>query len=305
MDNLTHTLVGAALAKAGLEKRTALAGATLMIGANFPDIDVLFLLLPGSIDLRRGVTHGFPALILLPFVLAWLMSQYDQRVRRRRNPSATPTDFRQLVILSALSIWTHPTLDFMNVYGMRWLMPMVNKWFYADALFIVDLYIIAALGLGIWLSRRRQQTRPARVALAGLAAYVVAMIVVTAASRAAVKTAVSGASHFMTAPVPLNPLARALVIDVGDRYRFGSWSPGRGVELSWELPKGDQGETREEVALARTRPEAQAFLKWSRFPYYQVRREGGPGGRGGQTVVEMMDARYPNADWASARVTLP
>src|SRR5687768_6726831 len=136
MDNITHTLVGAALAEAGLKKRTALGAATLMIGANFPDIDVAGLLFPNSIDFRRGITHGFPALAILPFVLAGLMLLYDKHVRRRRNPELEPADFRQLCVLSAVSIWTHPTLDFMNSYGMRWLMPMVNEWFYADGLFI-------------------------------------------------------------------------------------------------------------------------------------------------------------------------
>ena len=33
----------------------------------------------------------------------------------------------------------------MNIYGMRWLMPFVNKWFYADALFIIDLWMMLAL----------------------------------------------------------------------------------------------------------------------------------------------------------------
>lgn len=295
MDNLTHTLVGAALAETGLKKRTALASATLMIGANFPDVDVAFLALPGSIDLRRGITHGFPALALLPFVLAWLMVAYDRLVRLRRNPDAMPANYRQLLLLSAVAIWTHPTLDFMNVYGMRWLMPMVNKWFYADALFIVDLYIIATLGLAIWLSRRGGTTRPARVALLGLATYIIAMLGVTSYGRARVDDRFPD-RRMMLAPVALVPWNRNVVVEDGDRYRFGRWSPGRGLELGWDLPRGDD---RPEVALAREHPDARPFLRWSRFPYYQVRREGGV------TVVEMADARYPDATWASVRVTLP
>src|SRR5688500_4827500 len=112
MDNITHTLVGAALADAGPKKRTALGAARLMIGANFPGIDVAGLLFPSSIDFRRGITHGFPALVILPFVLAGLMWLYDRHVRRRRNPDLAPADLRQLTVLSAISIWTHPTLDF-------------------------------------------------------------------------------------------------------------------------------------------------------------------------------------------------
>src|SRR5882672_6520881 len=132
MDNLTHTLVGAALAEAGLKRRTALGAATLMIGANFPDIDVVAVPLGVGIEVRRGVTHGFLALAILPFVLAGIMLLWDRHVRRRRLPDAAPAEFRQLTILAAVAIATHPTLDFMNTYGMRWLMPFVDKWYYAD-----------------------------------------------------------------------------------------------------------------------------------------------------------------------------
>src|SRR6185503_20848134 len=98
-------------------------------------------------------------------VLAWLMRLYDRLVRLRRDPAATPADFRQLCILSALAIWTHPSLDFMNTYGLRWLMPFVNKWFYADGLFIVDLWIFVVLLAGMLWSRRKKTPRPARIAL--------------------------------------------------------------------------------------------------------------------------------------------
>ena len=40
MDNLTHTLYGFALAKAGLERTAKQATAALLIGANLPDIDL-------------------------------------------------------------------------------------------------------------------------------------------------------------------------------------------------------------------------------------------------------------------------
>ena len=41
MDNLCHTLVGAAIGEAGLKHRTRYAQAALMIAANLPDVDVL------------------------------------------------------------------------------------------------------------------------------------------------------------------------------------------------------------------------------------------------------------------------
>ena len=68
MDNLCHTLVGAALAQAGLKKKTALATAALVIGANLPDVDVLaYAWGPDTaLGFRRGWTHGLLALALWP-----------------------------------------------------------------------------------------------------------------------------------------------------------------------------------------------------------------------------------------------
>ena len=78
MDNICHTLVGAALARTGLRRRTPLASATMMIGANFPDIDVLSVAFGNSLAFRRGLTHGIPALIVSPFVLTGLILLWDR-----------------------------------------------------------------------------------------------------------------------------------------------------------------------------------------------------------------------------------
>src|SRR5438093_13549123 len=109
MDNLTHSLVGLALAESGLKRRTSLATATLMIGANFPDIDVIAVPLGVGIQWRRGITHGFLALAILPFVLAGIMTLWDRGVRRRRNPASAPARYRELLVLSAIAMATHPT----------------------------------------------------------------------------------------------------------------------------------------------------------------------------------------------------
>lgn len=299
MDNLTHTLVGAALAESGLKRRTALASATLMIGANFPDIDVAGLACPDAIDIRRGVTHGIAALFVLPFALAGIMLFYDRYVRRRRDPSLAPADARQLTILSAVAIWTHPALDFMNVYGMRWLMPFVNRWYYADALFIADLWIIIALGVGISWSRRARSARPARVALASLAAYILAMLGITSAGRARV-TAEHGGGHFMVAPTALVPWKRDVLVEEPGLYRYGTYSLFGGLRLSGQTTA--IGDADAAVAMARAAPEVQGFLNWARFPFYRVVRERGV------TVVRIADARYAGEagrGFATVEVRLP
>jgi inner membrane protein len=296
LDNLTHTLVGVALAEAGLKRRTALGAATLMIGANFPDIDVIAVPLGGGLEWRRGITHGFLALAILPLVLAGLMWLGDRHIRRRLNPSATPADYRQLALLSGVSIMTHPVLDFMNTYGMRWLMPFVNQWYYADGLFIVDAWVLIALVLGVVWSRRDRITPPARVALGALATYTVAMLVITGLGRMTVGSEHPG-KRFMVAPTPLVPWRRDVILEERAGYRFGSYSLVSGLKV-WDdvVPKGDSGAA---AVLARSTPEGRGFLRWARFPYYRVVREGR------ETVVRILDMRYAGQKWASVAVRLP
>ena len=92
MDNLTHSLVGAALARSGLERRTPIATATLVIAANAPDVDVLSYARGEwfALSFRRGITHGVPALIVLPWLVAGAVMAWDRGVRRRRSPDAPP-----------------------------------------------------------------------------------------------------------------------------------------------------------------------------------------------------------------------
>ena len=84
MDNLTHSLVGAALARSGLDRTTPLATATLVLAANAPDIDVLAYTQGEWFALasRRGITHGVPALIFLPFAVGAAMAGWERLVRR-------------------------------------------------------------------------------------------------------------------------------------------------------------------------------------------------------------------------------
>jgi inner membrane protein len=296
VDNLTHSLVGAALAEAGLKRRTALGAATLIIGANFPDVDVIAVPLGLGIQYRRGITHGLLALAVLPFVLAGIMLLYDMHVRRRQDRGATPADFRQLAILAAIAIATHPVLDFMNTYGVRWLMPFVDKWFYADGLFIVDFWLLVTLMLGIVWSARAKRERPARVALAVVAAYVTAMLVITGVGRARVAQEFPG-HRFMVEPNGIVPWRRDVLVEQDSWYQFGTY---RLTGQLWMAPNGlPKGDRDPAVAVAKQQPDARAFLRWARFPMYNVTRT-----KGG-TVVWMSDARYEGASWASVEVTLP
>lgn len=163
MDPLAHTLVGATLGETGLKKTTPLGTATLVLGANAPDLDFFFGLsgTDESLWVRRGLTHGIVAMFVLPFVVALLMFGLG---RLRVRGGAAPPRFGPLLGLAFLAVLTHPLLDWMNTYGVRLLMPFDGRWFYGDALFIVDpwVWLLAAsalvlsttrtrLGIGAWI----------------------------------------------------------------------------------------------------------------------------------------------------------
>ena len=70
-------------------------------------------------------------------------------------PERAPARAGPLLALAALAVLTHPTLDWLNNYGMRWLMPFDGRWSYGDALFIVDPWVWLALGGVLFLGGSR------------------------------------------------------------------------------------------------------------------------------------------------------
>jgi inner membrane protein len=153
MDPVTHTLVGAGLARTRLGRLTPLAGAALLIGANLPDLDVVTVVAGRDAMLahRRGWTHGVLAALLLPLLLTGLLLAWHAW-RRRRDPSRPPPRPLPLLLLSGLAVLSHPLLDWMNTYGVRLLMPFDGRWFYGDALFIIDPWIWLTLGGALLLA---------------------------------------------------------------------------------------------------------------------------------------------------------
>jgi inner membrane protein len=298
VDNICHTLVGAALAQTGLKRRTGLGAATLMIGANFPDIDVFSIVFGRATEFRRGWTHGVLALVVLPFALTAIMVAWDRYKRRSGQVQRAPVVPRELLLLSAVSILTHPTLDWMNSYGMRWLMPFNGRWFYGDSLFIVDPWLLLVLGLGVFLSRRRERAsrphawRPARVALGVAGAYVITMLGLQAIAERVVRSDLAGSgwlSHtLMVTASPADPVRWRVYADDGGRYWRGMVSLAPGVDRRLIFDDEPIEKNADDPAAVRAAQSEQGrrFLDWARFPYYRVERGAGA------TRVEIIDARY-------------
>lgn len=319
MDPVTHTLFGATLAQTGLGRKTRLGTATLLIGANLPDVDVLsYAWSPiDALWLRRGVTHGVLGLVLLPLILTALVVGWDCAARMWWKP-AEDVRPRMVLVLSALAISSHPVLDTLNTYGMRWLMPLSSRWIYGDTLFIVDPWVWLILAVSVVLAARRRRAaanlpprsgarwigRPAVGALALVGAYVSIMALSAVVGRGIVLRTAERAIgtrpvRAMVAPLPVTPFERAVVLDDGQSYRFGTlrWLPRPRFELdSLALPRMPS----HYAATAATRgPAVRKFLSWARFPYYLVED------RGDRYVVRIGDARYtrePEGSWAGMAV---
>lgn len=311
MDNLCHSLVGAAIGKAGLARRTTLGMSTLVLANNLPDIDVaVFATNTLAMSFRRGWTHGVLAQATLPIILTGAMLAYDRLVLQRRAQAPPRAVARELLRLSYLGVLLHVFMDLMNSYGLRLLMPWSERWFYGDALFIVDPWLYLALGLGWWGSLRRERkglagaARPARIGVALSAVYVVTMLASNAVARMVVSGGLDRAgrpvdTRFMVTPVAVNPFSREVVVDLGDRYEKGNlwFEPLPHFRpAGFGIPKGfDQAEAQ----AALQSPRARAFLRWSRFPFVHVDRSTAP------PAIWLNDYRYANAGaygWSATRI---
>jgi inner membrane protein len=196
MDPIAHTFTGMALAAAGLRRATPLAATALFMGVNAPDVDVFvgFGAPFESVAFRRGWTHGVLALALWPFVLTAILLAWDRFVRRRRKPEAAPARAGPLLGLTALAVISHPTLDWLNNYGLRWLMPFDGRWFYGDALFVIDPWFWLLTGGAAFLTFSKSTL--ARVRWTVFAALATALILVNttlALSNAAERVSVPAA----------------------------------------------------------------------------------------------------------------
>jgi len=137
MDNLTHTLTGLVLSRAGLSRWYARPGLVLMLAANVPDIDIVtsFRGMFTYFEIHRGITHSFamlPVMSLLPALVACAVSR-------------TMRGFKAAYILSLVGVASHLLLDWTNTYGIRFLLPFSGQWFRLDLNGLVDLWIWAVL----------------------------------------------------------------------------------------------------------------------------------------------------------------
>jgi inner membrane protein len=137
MDNLTHTLTGLALSRAGLNRWHARSGLLLMLAANIPDIDILAITRGpfNYFQYHRGITHAVamvPVMALLPVLVVCAISR-------------TMRGWKAAYVLSIIGVASHLLLDWTNTYGVRFLLPFSTEWFRLDLNSLMDFWIWGVL----------------------------------------------------------------------------------------------------------------------------------------------------------------
>jgi inner membrane protein len=255
-----------------------------------------------DLEWRRGWTHGVLALVILPVLLAGVLLLVA-RIRigpwRTAPPTVRPG---QLLLLSSVAILSHPLLDTLNTYGVRWLMPFSGRWFYGDVLFIVDPWLWLVLGGGLawaWIRGRREKVRasaPVRWALSLSLAYIAAMAISSMTVRMLVAREIGeryggAVLAAMAGPLPLTPVTRSFVIEQEDHYRVGTfhWLRRPHVTHIASYPRRSPAE-HPAYASAQSISAFRRFMGWARFPTLSLERKGP-----GQYLVHAVDLRYARA----------
>jgi inner membrane protein len=139
MDNLTHSLTGLMMSRAGLNKVVPRAGGLLLLAVNVPDIDVISGLAGKGAYLHyhRWMTH---ALVMLP-VMAIVPVLAMRFLFRQKLP------WLRAWLVSLIGVASHVALDFTNAYGVRLFLPFSDWWRGLDITSVADLWIWSVLAL--------------------------------------------------------------------------------------------------------------------------------------------------------------
>lgn len=145
MDNITHTLVGLMISRAGGFNSRAEKGATvaIMLAANAPDMDTYNFFNDSLtyLQVHRGYTHALafaPLVALVPLLLV-------KAFTRTKVTLATAITY----IGCLLAVFSHLLLDWTNVYGVRLMLPFNAKWYRLDSTDIIDPVILGILLLAV------------------------------------------------------------------------------------------------------------------------------------------------------------
>jgi len=296
MENLTHSLTGYALARAGLDKFSPRGAVLLVLAANTPDLDILFLT-RGPLqyfEAHRGYSHS---LLFLP-LMALLPVLVTAAIFRERLP------WWKAWLICCVGVGSHLLIDWTNNYGVRLSLPFSSRWYHADLNSLYDIWILLALLFGaIWplFSRLVTSEIGARWKRArGSAIFALCFFLVFDCGRAFLHNQVvtqlesrlyGGAQPLKTAafPDPFNPLEWTGAVETERAllrlpvHAFGDLDVAAGMTFYKPDIAGA-------IETVKSRPEFAYMSYFSRFPVWSVAPLDSGRERGKR--IELTDLRF-------------
>jgi len=313
MDNLTHTAIGLFLSRAGLGRWSPRATAVVLVAANLPDIDVISSA-GGSLNYLTYHRHLTHSLLLMPVVAI-------AAVLLVRLAGRKPVRWLGAFAAALVAVASHLALDWTNVYGIRLLLPFSDKWLRSDITGVIDLWIWAALAVGIagpflarlvgseissGAARERHHGRGfAWFTLAVVLLYDCGRSVLHARAVASLESRMyEGAVPVRVAAMPdaVNPFRWRGIVETPGAYVVQEVNLGLDLGAArgtvFHKPEGEPA-----IEAARRTQTFQKFLAFSQYPLWRVSPYGdGENGR----LVEVFDMRFgtPLAPGFMARAVL-
>ncbi len=141
MDNLTHTLTGLMLSRAGLNRWCPRATPILLLAVNAPDADIVTALWTALdyLDSHRGITHSLAA--------APVMAALAVAIVRIAGRKSFP--WLRALLTGLVGVLSHLAMDWTNTYGVRLLLPFSSQWLQLHITNVVDIWIWTVLILCI------------------------------------------------------------------------------------------------------------------------------------------------------------
>jgi inner membrane protein len=152
LEPITHFLAGACMGRAGFNRKTALATATMTLAAEAPDLDMLgyFKNPVFGFGHHRGFTHSLLGIFLVSAVVVGFM-YLVWRVRGRKTKSQLPPRWGLLFVFAYVAGLSHLVLDYTNSYGLRPFWPFSERWYSWDIVSIVEPALLIFLVGGLVL----------------------------------------------------------------------------------------------------------------------------------------------------------
>jgi inner membrane protein len=221
-------------------------------------------------------------MFVLPLVLWGAMLAFDRWQTKQGNLPEKRLSVHKgwLLALAYIGCLSHPLFDWFNSYGIRLLEPFSSQWFYGDTLFIIDIWLWAALIAGVWVSRRCERTgkahwrTPAFISFTAICAYVLANGLIT--GRAEQLTAEAVQKKFNVAltlvvanPVPVQFWKREMLWRNNSHYGQGSYTMLDDVRIDNSMRAHYMG-VADKNAFEANVTRGSPLLFWLRMPVAQI-----------------------------------